>query len=151
MFDRFLAQDAEDQTRPRMPAIARGPDGDPSEVSPQRRLYVNTLLTAGPSQHTVDTMFSKTRRPAPRTRSMGRLQLTSAMPIILLGLLCYALSSAFEGGFLRGFFQGATIALMILGAYLAGAGLWFSRTDDEGSGEARHWLPSRDGRGDGSC
>ena len=82
---------------------------------------------------------------------MGRLQLTAALPIILLGFLCYVSSNAFEGGFLRGFFQGATVALMILGAYLVGAGLWFSRADHDDAGGARHWLPSRDGRGDGSC
>ena len=70
------------------------------------------------------------------------------MPVILVGFLCYALSNAFDGGFLRGMFQGATIALMVLGAYLVGAGLWFSRKDEEDLRNGGHWLPSRDGRGD---
>ncbi len=81
---------------------------------------------------------------------MGRVQLTSGMSTIVLGFLCYAASTAFDGGFFRGFFQGATIALMILGAYLVGARLWSSRSDDGNSGRTSHWLPSRDGRGDGT-
>lgn len=85
-----------------------------------------------------------------RTPATGRVQLLSGMPIILIGFLTFALSSAFEGGFLRGFFQGATIALMVLGAYLIGAGLWFSRKDGEDLHNGGHWLPSRDGRGDGT-
>ena len=81
---------------------------------------------------------------------MGRTQLLSGIPVILLGSLTYALSTAFEGGFFRGFFQGATVALMVLGAYLVGAGLRFSRKNDEDLRSGGHWLPSRDGRGDGT-
>lgn len=81
---------------------------------------------------------------------MGRTQLTVGLPAILVGLLCFALSNAFEGGFPRGFFQGATIALMVLGAYLLGAGVWSSRTDDDDLQDGGHWLPSRDERGEGS-
>ena len=81
---------------------------------------------------------------------MARTQLMSGIPVILVGFLCYALTAAFEGGFLRGFFQGATIALMILGAYLLGAGLWSYRKSEEDLRNGGHWLPSRDERGDGT-
>ncbi len=46
-------------------------------------------------------------------------------------MACYALSDAFDGGFFRGLFLGATIALMVLGAYLVGAGRWFSSKDED--------------------
>lgn len=81
---------------------------------------------------------------------MRRTYLLSGLPVILVGFLCYALSSAFEGGFLRGLFQGETIALVVLGAYLLGASLWFPRKGDEDLRDGGHWLPSRDGRGDGT-
>lgn len=83
-----------------------------------------------------------------RTPATGRAQLMSGLPVILMGFLCFALSAAFEGGFFRGLFQGATVALMVVGAYLLGAGLWTARKDDEDLRRGRHWLPSRDGRGD---
>lgn len=86
----------------------------------------------------------------PKARALGRTQLTAGLPVILVGFLCYALSNLFEGGFPRGFFQGATIALMVLGAYLVGAGLWFSRTDEEDLRRGVQWLPSRDERDDGA-
>ena len=95
-------------------------------------------------------MRSLIPRPARRTPSLGRTQSWSGIPLILVGFLTSALSNAFEGGFLRGFFQGATIALMVAGAYLIGAGLWFSRTADEELRNDGPWLPSRDGRGDGT-
>lgn len=87
-------------------------------------------------------------RPTPRIPAKGRTRLTSGIPVILVGFLCFALSTAFEGGFLRGLFQGATVALMVLGAYLLGAGLWTSRKGDRDLRRGGHWLPSRDGRGD---
>lgn len=77
-------------------------------------------------------------------RAMGRVELMAGMPVILLGFVCYALSGVFERGFVHGLFQGATIALMVLGAYLVGAGLWHSRTDEAALDEGAHWLPSRD-------
>lgn len=92
----------------------------------------------------------RTRLTAPQTRTKSRTKLRSGLPVILVGFLCYAASSAFEGGFLRGLCQGATIAMMVSGAYLVGAGLWFSRKDDEDLRNGGHWLPSRDGRGDGT-
>lgn len=76
--------------------------------------------------------------------------MAAGMPLILVGLLCFMLSNVVDGGFLKGFFQGATIALMILGAYILGAGMWFSRKAEEDLRDGKHWLPSRDGRGDGS-
>ena len=81
-------------------------------------------------------------------RTTGRAQVVTGIPAILVGFLCYALSNAFDGGFFRGLFQAATIALMVLGAYLVGAGLWFSRKDEEDLRNGGHWLPSRDGRDD---
>ena len=44
----------------------------------------------------------------------------------------------------------AAFALMVLGAYLLGAGLWFSRKDDDDLQDGGHWLPSRDERGEGT-
>lgn len=81
---------------------------------------------------------------------MGRAQLRTGLPVILVGLLCFVLSAAFEGGFFRGFFIGLTVTLMVAGAYLVGAGVWFARKDDEDLRDGGHWLPSRDGRGDGT-
>lgn len=81
---------------------------------------------------------------------MARTQVKSGIPVILLGFLCYSLTAAFDGGFFRGLFQGATIALMLLGVYLLGAGLWFSRKSDEDLRSGGHWLPSRDEHDDGT-
>ncbi len=94
-------------------------------------------------------MRSLTSRSAQRAPALGRRPaLTSGIPVILVGLLSYALSNAFDGGFLGGFFLGTTIALMVLGAYLVGAGLRSPRKGSAELGNGRHWLPSRDGRGD---
>ena len=70
---------------------------------------------------------------------------TLGMSLVLLGLLTGALSRVVESGFLHGLFQGMTIALMALGAYAIGRGVWGSRGDgDEPQGSM--WLPSRDRR-----
>lgn len=82
-------------------------------------------------------------------RAMGRVELMAGMPVILLGFVCYALSEVFDSGFVHGLFQGATIALMILGAFLLGAGLWHSRQDQQSLDEGAHWLPSRDSSPEG--
>lgn len=62
---------------------------------------------------------------------------------ILLGMVCLGLGSIVDGGFLRGLFTGATVALMVLGAYLIGMSTWrggHGAKDDDGG----QWLPSRD-------
>lgn len=60
--------------------------------------------------------------------------------VILAGFGTSFLSTRFDGGFLRGLFQGATLALMVIGAYLLWA-LVFRADDTRGM-----WRPSQDGR-----
>ncbi len=60
----------------------------------------------------------------------------TGLTIFVLGLGAFAISQAFEGGFLKGFFQGATVALMVLGVW------GVSRWGRDGPRDA--WLPSRD-------
>ena len=70
---------------------------------------------------------------------------TLGMSLVLLGLVTGALTRVVESGFFHGLFQGMTIALMALGAYAIGRGVWGSRGDgDEPQGSM--WLPSRDRR-----
>lgn len=92
-------------------------------------------------------MDAATPPPDRPRRTLGTAHFATGMPALLLGFLCLALSNLFDGGFLRGLFQGATIALMVLGAYLVGSGLWFSRKDEADLAEGSQWLPSRDGSG----
>lgn len=75
---------------------------------------------------------------------MTQVRLGGGLAAIILGFGTFFLVDLFDGGFMRGFFQGATIALMVLGAYLVGAGLWKARGNGELQ-DGRHWLPSRDG------
>lgn len=80
-----------------------------------------------------DHSRTKTRRPV-------------GLTAIILGLLCFGLGSMFDGGFFRGLCIGATVALMVLGAYLIGASTWgggHGANDDDGG----QWLPSRDDGG----
>ena len=67
------------------------------------------------------------------------------MSLVLLGLLTGFLSRVVESGFFHGVFQGMTIALMVLGAYAIGRGVWGSRGDGVEQRGAM-WLPSRDRR-----
>lgn len=60
--------------------------------------------------------------------------------VILAGFATFLLSTMFDGGFLRGLFQGATLALMVGGAYLLGVMVF--RADDTQA----MWRPSRDGQ-----
>ncbi len=55
--------------------------------------------------------------------------------LVTLGLGTFVLSLLFDGGFLKGFFQGATVALMVLGAWAIAK----ERRIRGGS-----WLPSRE-------
>ncbi|WP_149814468.1 hypothetical protein [Serinicoccus marinus] len=75
---------------------------------------------------------------------MRTFRMTSGVAVILAGFVSYYVSRQIDGGFWHGFFQGATLALMILGAFLVGSGRWPGRRRD--GGEEQHWLPSRDGR-----
>ena len=74
--------------------------------------------------------------------------LTAGTFCVVLGLASYVLSRG-RDGFDKGLFQGATLALMVLGAYLLGSALR-ARRDTAGEGEDENrddpWLPSRDGR-----
>lgn len=95
-------------------------------------------------------MSSSTSGPNRPTPPRGSTRLAAGIPAILLGFVTYILSNAFDSGFIHGLFQGATIALMVMGAYVLGAGTWFSRKNDEELRYGGHWLPSRDGRGEGT-
>ncbi len=63
---------------------------------------------------------------------------------VLLGFVTSLVGRAFEGGFVSGMFDGATIALMVMGAYLIGASTWHARRSEQDLAEGKHWLPSRD-------
>lgn len=65
------------------------------------------------------------------------------MLCVLAGLVALMLSRG-RDGFDKGLFQGACIALMVLGAYLLGSATFRKGTGDELGDDA--WLPSRDGR-----
>ncbi|WP_299519531.1 hypothetical protein [uncultured Serinicoccus sp.] len=80
--------------------------------------------------------------------AMSRVRLTAGLAAIAIGFVTYALSRAVDSGFVHGFFQGATLALMVAGAYLVGAAMWHRRSRGQGEDD-RHWLPSRDGADDG--
>ncbi|GGB85705.1 hypothetical protein N798_17355 [Knoellia flava TL1] len=82
-----------------------------------------------------------TRRPDIRPRR--GTSLSTGMLCVLFGLVALALSHG-RDGFDKGFFQGACIALMVLGAYLLGSATFRKGTADELGDDA--WLPSRDER-----
>lgn len=67
----------------------------------------------------------------------ARAALTGNTPI-LLGIAIYVVGRPYDG-FLGEFLDGATIALMVLGAYLVGRALW-----DRGDGDRGWWLPRRE-------
>ena len=69
--------------------------------------------------------------------------MTSGMLCVLLGFVSFLLSRG-RDGFDKGFFQGACVALMVLGAYLLGSATFRKGTTKELGDDA--WLPSRDER-----
>jgi|GEM_PF-1093864 len=79
--------------------------------------------------------------------AMSRFRLGAGWVAIVLGFVTFWLSRVVDSGFVHGFFQGATLALMISGAYLFGAALWHRRSRGQ-TEDDQHWLPSRDGAAD---
>ena len=87
------------------------------------------------------------------TRTLGlptsrATDLTAGLLCVVLGLAAFVLSRG-RGGFDKGLFQGATIALMVLGAYLLGSTMRARRNapgDREDASGDDLWLPSRDDR-----
>lgn len=75
---------------------------------------------------------------------MSRTFRFGGVAVVLLGFACYLVGLAVDGGFVGGLFDGATIALMVLGAYLIGASMWHARRSEQDLREGKHWLPSRD-------
>ena len=63
----------------------------------------------------------------------------SGVPLILVGALCFYISGRCDSGFGHGFFLGACIALVLIGALLVGSTALRGPRVDNG-----HWLPSRD-------
>jgi len=61
---------------------------------------------------------------------------------VVLGALSWLLSRG-RDGFDKGLFQGASIALMVLGAYVLGTATFGRGKDDEQLPDDQ-WLPSRD-------
>lgn len=127
------------------PSPTPEPDAhSPSDTPATDRLSANRPAADRASTPEVPT--APTTLEATTRRTMTGVRLGGGMVSIILGFGCYWLTSLFEGGFWRGFFQGATIALMVMGAYLIGAGLWRPRTPSSSGDETGHWLPSRDSR-----
>lgn len=71
--------------------------------------------------------------------------LTAGMLCVVLGGGAFLLSQG-RDGFDKGFFQGATLALMVLGAYLLGSAMRARRNATDGGEDESDelWLPSRD-------
>lgn len=81
------------------------------------------------------------------TDAMSTVRRTAGMTAVVIGFVTLWLSRVFESGFVHGFFQGATLALMVAGAYLIGASMWHRRSRGQVEDD-QHWLPSRDGAAD---
>ncbi|MFK5584872.1 MULTISPECIES: hypothetical protein [unclassified Serinicoccus] len=76
--------------------------------------------------------------------AMSKVRLTAGMTAVAIGFVTLWLSRVIDSGFVHGFFQGATLALMVAGAYLIGASMWHRRSRGQVEDD-QHWLPSRDG------
>lgn len=82
----------------------------------------------------------------PGLRTSKATDLTSGTLCVVLGLVAFVLSRG-RDGFDKGLFQGASIALMLLGVYLLGAAMRTRREtpeSDGNNGDDDLWLPSRD-------
>jgi hypothetical protein len=79
----------------------------------------------------------------PHIRPRRSTSLTGGSLFVALGFVSFLLSRG-RDGFDKGLFQGACVALMILGAYLLGSATFRRGTQEELGDDA--WLPSRDGR-----
>lgn len=84
-----------------------------------------------------DTSKQPTLRPA------GSIVMTGGIALILVGIASGTISTNFDG-FVKGFFQGAAIMLLILGVY-AVSRVMFRRSGDRPGETEDGWLPSRDG------
>lgn len=71
-----------------------------------------------------------------------RLSLGGGLGLVLAGLVTFMLSRVVDSGFVHGMFQGATVALMVLGAYALGRGMRSGRGTGGGL-----WRPSDERRG----
>lgn len=80
--------------------------------------------------------------------STSRTHGGAGMNLIVLGLLCFVVGLALDGGFVRGLFIGATVALMVMGAYVVGASRKRGHRSEDGPHEGGHWLPSREDSSD---
>lgn len=72
------------------------------------------------------------------------LHANGGLTLVVLGLACFVVSRAFDGGFARGLFTGATVALMVTGAYVIGMSRRRSGRGQTGPWTGGQWLPSRD-------
>ena len=61
--------------------------------------------------------------------------------LLALGFVSVLLARPIGSGFFHGFFEGAGIALIILGVFFLGRALWWGRKDPD---EGALWLPSED-------
>jgi len=84
-------------------------------------------------------------RRTPPDHSPTKARPPAGVTAILLGLVCFVVGMLLDGGFLRGLFTGATVAPMVLGAYLIGSSRWRGTSSAKDGGP---WLPSRDDSGD---
>lgn len=82
--------------------------------------------------------------PAHDPRPSSALKLGAGITAILVGFGCFFAADLFDGGFFRGLFQGATIALMVIGVYLIGSRLWWRKAEEQALDDGAQWLPSRD-------
>lgn len=79
-------------------------------------------------------------------RTSTATDLTSGTLCVALGFVAFVLSRG-RDGFDKGLFQGATVALMLLGAYLLGSAVRARSSaaeDAEDTSDDDLWLPSRD-------
>lgn len=80
---------------------------------------------------------------------MHKIRNVSIGSCLALGLVALTVSTIFDGGFFKGFFQGAAFALLALAAFLVFSAIRARRSSagDSGTGSGADdgmWLPSRD-------